>query len=269
MSWARKLGVGGALVAVFAVTAVVGPWVAPHDPLRIDLAHSFAPPSAEHPLGTGDNGVDLASALLYGARRAGVVGLFVVVFSALVGTLLGAWAGLRGGRLDSWLSVVADVVQAFPGVILYIALLALVDRPGTTHVVGALCVSGWVLYARIARAEALTLREAEFVQAATALGATRGRVLWRHVLPNLLGPIVIQATSGFGGVVVAEATLSFLGLGPTDGVSWGALLDQGSGVLLRFPHVALVAGSAIALTVFGFNLAGDRLRDLLDPRGRR
>ncbi len=269
MKTLRRLGVGGLLVVVFAVMALVGPWLAPHDPLRIDLGHQFAPPSTEHPLGTGDNGVDLASVLLYGTRRAGLIGTLVVGFSALLGTLVGAWAGFRGGRFDIWLSVVADVVQAFPGVILYIAFLALVDRPGTSHVVIALCVPGWVLYARIARAEALALRQAEFVQAAKALGATRARVLWRHVLPNLLGPIVIQATSGFGGVVVAEATLSFLGLGPTDGLSWGALLDQGSGVLLRFPHVALIAGAAIALTVFGFNLSGDRLRDRLDPRGRR
>ncbi|MCA9611896.1 MAG: ABC transporter permease, partial [Myxococcales bacterium] len=129
------------------------------------------------------------------------------------------------------------------------------------HVVLALCIPGWVLYARIARAEALRLRGAEFVQAAVALGASPSRVLLRHVVPNLLGPIVVQATTAFGGVVLAESTLSFLGLGPSDGVSWGALLDQGSAVLLRFPHVALVSGAAIAATVLGFNLAGDAARD--------
>jgi peptide/nickel transport system permease protein len=249
------------LVIVFALLALVGPWLAPHDPQAIDLAHAFEPPSATHWLGTGDNGVDLLSVLLHGARLAGVVGLLVVAFTATVGTLIGALAGFSGGRVDAALSSLADLLQAFPGLVLNVAILALVDAPGVRHVVLALCIPGWVLYARIARAEALRLRQAEFVQAAVALGATRARVLVRHVIPNLLGPIVVQATTAFGGVVLAESTLSFLGLGPSDGVSWGALLDQGSAVLLRFPHVALVSGAAIALTVLGFNLAGDAARD--------
>ncbi len=262
----RRLHLGSALVMLFAMVALVGPLVSPHDPTVIDLQHQFEGPSASHPFGTGDNGVDLASVVLHGARLAGLIGLVVVLFSAVLGTLLGAWAGYVGGRVDSVVVALADVLQAFPGIILYIAILALVDRPGIAHVILALSVPSWVLYARIARAEALSLRERPFVQAAVALGATRTRVITRHVLPNLLGPIVIQATSGVGGVILAESTLSFLGLGPTDGVSWGALLDQGSGVLLRFPHVALVAGAAIALTVLGFNLAGDSMRDRLDPR---
>ena len=132
-------------------------------------------------------------------------------------------------------SHLADVVQAFPGIVLYVAILALVNTPGVTHVIIALCVPSWVLYARIARAEALSLRDAEFVQAAVVLGAKPGRVLGKHVLPNLVGPIVIQATSGVGGVILAESTLSFLGLGPSGGVSWGALLDQGSAVLVALP----------------------------------
>lgn len=251
------------LVTLFALLAIAGPWLAPHDPTAIDLANAYAAPSADHPLGTGDNGVDLASVLLHGARLAGVVGLLVVGFTATLGTLVGALAGFSGGRVDAALSALADLLQAFPGLVLNVAILALVDAPGVRHVVLALCIPGWVLYARIARAEALRLRSAEFVQAAVALGASRTRVLLRHVTPNLLGPILVQATTAFGGVVLAESTLSFLGLGPSDGVSWGALLDQGSAVLLRFPHVALVSGAAIASTVLGFNLAGDAARDRL------
>ncbi|MCB9599049.1 MAG: ABC transporter permease [Sandaracinus sp.] len=254
-----RLGVP--LVVLFALLALFGPWLAPYDPRAIDLAHAYAAPSAAHWLGTGDNGVDMLSVLLHGARLAGVVGLLVVGFTATLGTVVGALAGYAGGRVDHALSGLADLLQAFPGLILNVAILALVDAPGVRHVVLALCIPGWVLYARIARAEALRLRDAEFVQAAVALGATPSRVLLRHVVPNLLGPIVVQATTAFGGVVLAESTLSFLGLGPSDGVSWGALLDQGSAVLLRFPHVALVSGAAIAATVLGFNLAGDAARD--------
>ncbi len=157
--------------------------------------------------------------------------------------------------------------KAFPAIVLNIAVLALVARPGLIHLIVALSVNGWVLYG-VARAETLTLREREFVEAARALGIPTHEVLLRHVIPNLLGPLVIQATTGLGVVILAESTLSFLGLGPGKAVSWGALLDQGTSVLLRFPHVALFSGGAIALSVLGFNLTGDWLRDRLDPRFR-
>jgi peptide/nickel transport system permease protein len=204
--------------------------------------------------------------LLHGARLGLVVSAWVVGISLAIGVTLGVVAGYYGGRADRAFTSLADLVQAFPAIVLNIAILAVIARPGVTHVILALAANGWVLYARIARAQALTLREREFVQAARAIGAHDARVLARHVIPNLLGPLVVQATAGFGAVVLAESTLSFLGLGPSTGASWGALLDQGSAVLLRFPHVALFAGGAIALTVLGFNLAGDRLRDRLDPR---
>ena len=258
--------VGVFIVLLFALVAVSGPWLAPQDPSAIDLAHQYEGPSAAHLLGTGDNGVDLLSALLHGARLAGVVAAAVVLVSLLIGTLLGALAGYRGGLSDHLITGLADMLQAFPGIILVIAILASVDRPGIAHLVFAMVVGGWVLYARIARAQTFTLREREYVQAARALGASETRILLRHILPNLAGPLVIQATSGCGSAILAESTLSFLGLGPGTNASWGALLDQGSAVLLRFPHVALVSGCAIALTVLGFNLAGDWLRDRLDPR---
>jgi peptide/nickel transport system permease protein len=159
-----------------------------------------------------------------------------------------------------------DLLQAFPSIVLNVAVLALVARPGLWHLIFALVINGWVLFARIARAQALVLRQAEFVHAARALGASEPRILARHVLPNLLGPLVVQASGAFGSTVLAESTLSFLGLGPGTNASWGALLDQGSAVLLRFPHVALFAGVTIALTIYGFHRTGDHLRDRLDPR---
>ncbi len=262
----RRIPIGVLLVIAFFALAIFGPSIAPHDPFAIDLQHEYEGPSRAHPLGTGDNGIDLLSALLYGARLAGLVGLVVVGISVALGTFLGAWAGYRGKLTDHVVTGIADLVQAFPAIVLNIAILALVARPGLTHLIVALAANGWVIYTRIARAETLALKDREFVQAAQALGMSNRRVIGRHILPNLAGPLVIQATSGMGVVILAESTLSFLGLGPGKAVSWGALLDQGSAVLLRFPHVALFSGGAIALTVLGFNLAGDWLRDRLDPK---
>lgn len=253
---------------LFFTLAAVGPTLAPGGPWQLDLEHAYEGPSAAHWLGTGDNGIDLLAGLLHGARLAAVIGLSVVLVSLAIGTVLGAVAGWRGGAADAAISGLADLVQSFPAVLLNIALLALVSRPGVEHVVLALSANGWVLYARLARAETLALREREFVVAAQALGASESRVLSRHILPNLAGPLVVQGTAGFGGAVLMESTLSFLGLGPSGTLSWGALLDQGSAVLLRFPHVALASGCAIGLTVLSFNLAGDALRDALDPTAK-
>lgn len=264
----RKTPLGLVIVIGFFTLGIIGPWIAPYDPVAIDLLHEYETPSWSHLLGTGDNGIDILSALLHGARLAAIVGVVVVGVSVLIGTSVGTWAGYSGRLTDHAVTGIADLVQAFPAIVLNIAVLALVARPGLMHLIVALAVNGWVLYARLARAETLTLREREFVEAARALGVPTHQVLRRHVIPNLLGPLVIQATTGLGVVILAESTLSFLGLGPGKAVSWGALLDQGTSVLLRFPHVALFAGSAIALTVLGFNLTGDWLRDRLDPRLR-
>jgi peptide/nickel transport system permease protein len=266
----RKLSVTSTIAVVitvgFLLLAVVGPWLAPHSPLEIDLAHEYELPSARHWLGTGDNGVDILSVLLHGARLAGVVAFFTVSASLVIGGVLGTFAGYRGGRVDHAITGLCDIVQAFPSIVLNIAVLALVARPGLPHLVLALIAHGWVLFARLSRAQALVLRDVEFVLAARALGASEPRVLFQHVLPNLVGPLVVQASAAIGAAVLAESTLSFLGLGPGAAASWGALLDQGSAVLLRFPHVALIAGGTIALTVFGANRTGDVLRDQLDPR---
>jgi peptide/nickel transport system permease protein len=258
---------GVAVVAGFFVLALIGPWLAPYSPLAIDLAHEFELPSLQHWLGTTDNGVDILSVLLHGARLSGVVAMGTVSASLLIGAALGTFAGYRGGRVDHVVTGLCDLVQAFPSIVLNVAVLALTAEPGLLQLLVALIVHGWVLFARVARANALVLREAEFVLAARALGISEWGVLSRHVLPNLGGPLVVQATAALGTAVLAESTLSFLGLGPGAAASWGALLDQGSAVLLRFPHVALIAGGTIALNVYGANRAGDFLRDHLDPRG--
>lgn len=250
----------------FAVAAVIGPWIAPHAPDAIDLDAQFALPSRAHWLGTADNGVDVLSVLLHGARLAGVVALCTVALSLSIGAALGALAGYRGGRMDHAITGLGDLVQAFPSIVLNIAILALVAEPGVSHVVLALSASGWVIFMRIARAQTLVLREAEFVHAARLLGASERQVLARHVAPNLASALIVQASAALGGAVLAESTLSFLGLGPGVAASWGALLDQGSAVLLRFPHVALIAGSVIAVTVLACNVTGDYLRDRLDPK---
>lgn len=275
-TWARRqtfrraLGiVGPTLVALFLLAALIGPWLGPHAVTDVDLLREYEAPSFDHLLGTGDNGVDLLASLFAGARLAALVALLVVGLCAPLGALLGASAGYAGGRVDAIFVRVADIVQAFPSIVLNVAILALVARPGIGHLVGALCINGWVLYARVARAQALALREREFVTAARALGQRPTLVVLKHVVPNLAGPLIVQATFGLGATILAESSLSFLGLGPGAEVSWGAVLDQGTGVLLRTPRVAVVAGAAIALTVLGFNLTGDWLRDRIDPRRAR
>ncbi|MDP3221124.1 MAG: ABC transporter permease [Deltaproteobacteria bacterium] len=255
------------LVGLFTSLAVAGPWVSPRSPRAIDLAHVLEGPGPQHLLGTADNGVDVLAVILHGARLAGVVSISTVAISLLVGTLLGGGAAFVGGRVGAVAARVTDAAQSFPSVLVNMAVLALVARPGVLHLIAALSVTGWVGYARVARAEVLRLREREFVTAARAMGALPARVFFRHVLPNASGPLVVQATFGLGAVVLAEAALSFLGLGPGASASWGALLDQGTAHLLQAPRLAVTAGLAITITVLGFNLTGDWLRDRFDPRG--
>lgn len=258
--------VGLPLVVVFALCALAGPSLAPYAPEAIDLARELEGPSRAHPLGTGDNGMDVLSVLLAGARLAGIVALATVAVSLTAGVALGGGSAWAGGAAEGAVARVTDAMQSVPGLVLNLAVLALVARPGVGHMVLALTVTGWVPYARVARAEVLRLREREFVVAARALGASPSRVFLRHILPNAAGPLIVQATFGLGGAVLAEASLSFLGLGPGATASWGALLDQGTAHLLRAPRIAVTAGAAIAATVLGFNLTGDWLRDVLDPR---
>ena len=257
---------GPGLVLIFAMVAAFGPALAPAPAGQIDLDRIYALPSAQHLLGTADNGVDILSTLLYGAQLSALIASMSVMLSLVIGTMLGVIAGFRGGLIDHLVTGTCDLVQAFPSIVLNIAILAFTREPSVGHVVLALSANGWVLFARLSRAQTLVLRELDFVTAVRALGGSDLRILVRHIVPNLWGPLVVQASSALGMAVLAESTLSFLGLGPGREASWGALLEQGSAVLLRFPHVAITAGTAIAVTVLGFNLAGDVLRDWLDPQ---
>lgn len=257
----------GVVVAVLlVVTAIFAPWLAPYDPQAIALPRELAPPGGGHLLGTAENGVDVLSQIVYGARVSLIVSLFAVLLSAAVGVTLGGLAGMLGGFVDNGVMRVVDVLLAFPGILLAIFITAVLG-PSLFNVVFALSFTGWTGYARLVRGQILSLRERDYVQAARALGASNGRILFRHLLPNAAGPILIQATFAIPGAILAEASLSFLGLGAPPGTpSWGALVDQGAQYLLVAPHVALFPGIAIAITVLGFNFLGDAVRDELDPK---
>lgn len=245
----------------FFIVGLIGPWIAPTAAGAIHLDAQYAAPSSRHWLGTATNGVDILSSLLHGARTAAVIAVAVVISSAALGTVIGTVAGYRGGVLDSLFRAVADLVQSFPSLVINIALLAVVAQPGLIHVIIALVAPSWVIYARIARAQTIALARREFIIAAVALGASQRRIISRHIVPNLLGPIAVQATAHCGTAILAEATLSFLGIGPAVAASWGGLLDDGTAIMLLYPRVSLMAGSVIAMTVFSFNQSGDWLAE--------
>ncbi len=257
---------GAALLGVFVLVAIFGPFLAPYAPEAQSLDHLLEPSSRAHLLGTDENGCDLLSQLLWGARLAAGISIVTVALCALLGTALGVVAGYLGGWVDEAVMRVVDVLLAFPGILLNLAIVALVPSAGVGVFIFALAVNGWVGYARIARGQVLQLREREFVQAARAIGASSHRIMLRHVAPNILSPLIVQATFGLSGVILIEASLSFLGLGRLHAYSWGALLAQGTTYLWRTSHLALVPGVAIAVVVLGCNLLGDALRDRLDPK---
>ena len=265
-----RVGAAVVLIAVFA--AVAGPWLAPFDPATQELALRLEGPDGAHWFGLDELGRDIFARVLSGARISLFVGLVVVSISATVGIAIGSVAGYFGGRIDEAISRLIDILLAFPGLLLAIALVAVLG-PNLTNVVLALSVIGWVGYARLVRGQVLRARELEFVQAARALGATTSRILTRHIIPTTLPAVTVQATLGMGGAILAEAALSFLGLGvqpPTP--SWGTMLNYGRGHLLDAPHLTIFPGLAIAILVLGFNFLGDGLRDAIDPamqgRGR-
>jgi peptide/nickel transport system permease protein len=260
--------VGAVVVATVLLTALLAPWLAPYDPNDQDLERRLEPPSLEHPLGHDELGRDILSRMIYGARVSVGVGLSVVLLAGALGTALGSLSGFVGGRLDTLVMRVSDVFLAFPGILLAIALVAVLG-PALRHVILALVVIGWVGYARLVRGQVLQIREQEFVLAARTIGLKPSRVLWVHVLPNVLPTLMVQASLGMAGAILAEAGLSFLGLGiqpPTP--SWGAMINAGRSHLLDAPHLALFPGAAILFTVLGLNFLGDALVDALNPRLR-
>ena len=263
------LRIGTFIVVGAALLALLGPSMTPFDPAAQTLPLRLARPSAAHPFGLDELGRDILARVLAGARISFLVGLTVVFVSASVGTLLGAAAGYFGGLLDDAISRVIDVLLAFPGLLLAIALVAVLG-PSLANVLVALTIIGWVGYARLVRGQVLRARELDYVQAARAQGAGVARILWRHVIPAALPAVVVQATLGMAGAIVSEAALSFLGLGvqpPTP--SWGTMLNGGRAHLLDAPHLTVFPGLAIAILVLGFNFLGDGLRDLTDPKHQR
>ncbi|HEY7715909.1 MAG TPA: ABC transporter permease [Candidatus Binatia bacterium] len=254
---------GLAVLVLLATGALLAPLLAPHDPLRQNLDRDLIAYSHDHPLGTDKLGRDVLSRTLYGGRISLLTGIATVTISLAIGLMIGSLSGYFGGWLDQLLMRLVDILMAFPGILLAIALTAVLG-PGLDHVILALCLIGWTGYARLVRGEILSLREREFVQAAHALGCPPKRIIARHLLPNLLPPLFIQATFGLAAAIVAEGSLSFLGLGvepPTP--SWGSMLSDGRQFLLVAPHITTYPGLTLMMTVLALNLVGDTLQDRL------
>ena len=260
---------GVVLVTVFVIFALFAPWIAPQDPAAIDLPARLSTPSHSHWFGTDELGRDILSRIIYGARISMFVGLRVVLLSLGIGLIVGSIAGYYGGTIDKFFNIVVmNAFLSFPGILLAIAFVAF-RGPGIFNLVLALSLGGWVGYARLVRGQVLAAREREFVEAARALGASDLRIIVRHILPNIIQPVIVQAAIGMAGAILAEATMSFLGLGvPPPTASWGTMLNDGRAHLFDAPHLVLFPAAAVMLAVLSFNFIGDALRDYLDPRSR-
>ena len=260
---------GCVFVAFFIFSAIFAPWISPQDPAEINLATRLAPPSLREVCGSDQLGRDVLSRLIYGARISMLVGSCVVAASLGMGLVIGSIAGYYGGGIDRFVNVVLmNAFLSFPGILIAIAFVAF-RGPGILNLVLALSLGGWVGYARLVRAQVLAAREKEYVEATRALGGTDLRILVVHILPNIIQPVIVQATIGMAGAILAEATMSFLGLGvPPPTASWGSMLNDGRGHLFDAPHLVIFPALAVMLAVLSFNFIGDALRDLLDPRSR-
>ena len=268
--WRRSpLAVAGlVLIAILALIAALAPLLAPADPLKQVLSTRLDPPSAAHWLGTDQLGRDILSRMIYGARISLLIGVVVVGLAASVGTFVGLVAGYAGGWLDEGLMRLTDVFFAFPALILAMAISGALG-PSLTNAMIAIAAVSWPVYARLVRAQVLSLREREYVEAARSLGAPAERIVWGHILPNTLAPLLVQASFDMGGAILSAAGLSFIGFGtqpPT--AEWGVMISEGRNYIATHSWLSLFPGLAILLTVAAFNLIGDGLRDALDPRLR-
>jgi ABC-type dipeptide/oligopeptide/nickel transport system permease subunit len=265
--------VGTVLVALVVAAGLFAPWLSPHDPYAIAMDDALRAPGLAHPFGTDAFGRDVATRVMYGARFSLQVGIVSRLIALAIGTLLGLLAGYYGGRADRWIMRLADVTLAYPGLLLLIAVVAAVG-PSKLSLFIALGVVGWAGVARLVRAQVLSIKEREYVLAIRSLGASNATVIARHVLPNVLTPIIVIFSMGLGASIMAESSLSFLGLGaqpPT--ASWGSMISGGIDYLRVAPWLSLAPGIVVTVAVLGFNLLGDALRDVSDPRlgrpGRR
>ncbi|MFZ0479831.1 MAG: ABC transporter permease [Terriglobales bacterium] len=261
--------IGVVLIALFVGCALFAPQIAPYDAARIDLPTRLDPPSAQHVCGTDELGRDILSRLIWGARISMLVGSSVVAGSLFLGLIIGSLAGYYGGAIDRFVNIVLmNAFLSFPGILIAIAFVAF-RGPGVFNLILALSLGGWVGYARLVRAQVLAVREREFVEAARALGAGDFRIVLTHILPNIIQPVIVQAAIGMAGAVLAEATMSFLGLGvPPPTASWGSMLNDARSHLFDAPHVVIFPAVTVMFAVLAFNFIGDALRDFLDPRSR-
>ncbi len=260
------IAVGLLVLAALLLCALTAPLLSPYAPTEQALREGLGGPSAAHLFGQDRLGRDVLSRVLYGARVSLWVGALAVGLSVAVGLVVGSLAGSLRGTVDDLVMRLTDILQAFPGILLAIAFAAVLG-PSLLNVVLALSLIGWVGYARLVRGQILVVREMDFVHAAAGLGAGRWRIIARHLLPNILAPIIVEASFGMAGAIVGEASLSFLGLGtqpPTP--SWGTMLNEARNYLLVAPHLVVFPGLAVMTVVLGLNFLGDGLRDLLDPR---
>jgi peptide/nickel transport system permease protein len=265
----NPLALSGSIVAcLMALVAIFAPVFSPFDFDIQDLPSRLSPPSTRHWFGSDELGRDIFSRVVWGTRISMLVGLSVVVSSSTVGLLVGSLAGYYGGWLDELVMRAVDVLMAFPGILLAIALVAFWG-PGLDKLIFALVVVGWVGYARLVRGQILKVKELDFVKAARSLGASDVRIITRHLIPNIIQPVLVQASIGMAGAILAEASLSFLGLGvPPPLPSWGAMLNDGRSHLFDAPHLVLFPGLSTMLAVLSFNFLGDGLREILNPKLR-
>ncbi len=258
--------IGAAIVATFVLMAIFAPWLAPSDPERGSILARLQPPSGEHWLGTDGLGRDLLSRLLYGARLSALIGVLAIVVSGAIGTVLGALAGYFEGWVDTLVGRTVDTLLAFPGILLAILVLAVLG-PGLNSVIIAVGIFGIPTYARVVRATVLTVKQFDYVEAAQALGARHLTILARHVMRNSWAPIIVLSSLNFGTAVLTASALSFLGVGvQPPSPEWGAIIAEGRQYIRVAPHVTTITGLFIFVTVLGFNLLGDGLRDATDPR---
>ena len=256
------------MVLLLAAVALLAPWIAPYDPQAINTFHVLEPPSSRHILGTDSLGRDCLSRLIYGARISLLVGFVAVGIATLVGTILGAIAGYYGRWVDLAIMRFVDIMLCFPSIFLIMAVIAFLE-PSIWNIMAVIGLTGWMGVARLVRAEFLSLKQRDFVLAARLSGASDARIVFSHILPNALAPVLVSATLGVGGAILTESALSFLGIGvqPPD-PSWGNMLTEGKDNLEIAWWLSVFPGLAILLTVLSYNLLGEGLRELLDPRKR-
>jgi peptide/nickel transport system permease protein len=263
----NKLGMAAAIfLLVLFLLSFLAPWIAPYDPVAIDVKAVLMPPSLEHPLGTDMLGRDVLSRLIYGSRISLKVGFVAVGIATVIGTFLGALAGYYGGLIDTMIMRLVDIMLCFPSFFLILAVVAFLE-PSIWNIMIVIGLTSWMGVARLVRAEFLSLKERDFVLAAKAMGASDLRIIFKHLLPNAMAPILVSATLGIPGAILTEAALSFLGIGvqpPTP--SWGNMLTAGKDNLEIAWWLSVFPGLAILLTVLAYNLLGEAIRDALDPR---